>query len=129
MASSSTEQQQLQAHDSVSSQHFIQYAQQLPSKSVGEVLKDTAASNATCLIPAAPAPTKFLRKKTCLERAASIGKIKINDISIAVHRQSMYKAHRQYVHSLIMATEVREPFDESSSRDLWAACESVFEMN
>jgi hypothetical protein len=127
MASTSTctTAQQQQAIDYPSKKHIIQFAEQHPSKRVDQVLASAASSDASFHLPA---PTKFNRKAARMERAASVDKAKITNISMEAQlRRSMYTSHRQYVHSLIIQTESFD--DSSSSRDLWAACDRFFEMN
>jgi hypothetical protein len=85
-----------------------------------EVLTATTASNSLFL---PPAPAKFHRKAKCGGRAASVDAMKITYKSTDSQRKSTYLAHRQYVQTLIIDSET---FDDSSSADLWAACEDLF---
>ncbi len=109
---------QLEGTGCLSDQHDIQSHAQHPTEQ-GEVLI-TNDSNSHFLLPA---PAKFCRKSNCLNRAASVDKNKIFDIIMEAHLKRIYVSNRRYVHSLITETE---PFDETSSCDLWAACESLF---
>ncbi len=104
-------------------QHTIQCAEETPSKRIGEIHNCTTAPKGTCPVPA---PAKFNRKATCFERVASANKISTADMCMEEERKRIYVSHRQYVQSLILETEA---FDESSSLDLWAVCESLFEIN